>query len=434
MTRSLAAILDDGRFSPYRLLIVLMCAALGLIDGYDTQAIAFLAPAIKSDWGLTSAQFAPVFVANAVGALCGAVPLGMVSDRIGRKSGILLGVAVAIVGTGASPLAASVTELAVLRFIGGLGLGSVLSPLIALTSEYAPARARRFAVTAMFSSFPLGAVLGAVATSALVGPENWRNAFWIGAALPTILLPIAALVLPESAWWLAQRGRTSAVCTILARLGSSDWDGRAPSARADGTPLRAIFNEGRWPGTAFLSAACFASLLVIYLSVYWVPIITVSSGATLRGGALASAALNLAGIIGGLVIAKLADARGTRIVALAYATGTLCLAFVGCFPSSTITITISVLVIGLFCIGAQMTLLAIASGHYPVEIRTTGVAFVGAWGKLGAVAGPLLGGVIAGTGDPARGLVVTVAAAAAVAALCVAAAGRPARLVGACIS
>ena len=404
-----------------------MCAALGLIDGFDTQAIAFLAPAIKMAWGLTSAQFAPVFVANAAGALCGAVPFGMIADRIGRKRGALLGLAVAIVGTAASPLATSVTELASFRFLSGLGLGGVLPPLIALTSEYAPLRARRFAVTAMFSSFPLGAVLGAVAVSALARPGSWRLVFWFGAALPALLMPLAIFALPESAGWLARRGRADAVRAILARLGANDWDGAPPQTEAGGAPFAAIFIAGRWVASVFLSAACFASLLLIYLSVYWVPIIAVASGATPRGGALASAALNLSGIVGGLIIARLADRRGTRTVALAYAAGTACLLGVALLPSGTLSVTISVLVIGLFCIGAQMTLLAIAAVHYPVEIRTTGIAFISASGRLGAVAGPLLGGFIAAMGDPARGLAVTVAVAAAVAGLCVAAAGRLAR-------
>lgn len=425
MTRSLATILDEGSFNAYRLTVVVLCAALGLIDGYDTQAVAFVAPAIQRDWGVTSAEFAPIFAANALGAFCGAVPFGILSDRMGRKWGALLGLAIAILGTAASPLAQSVAELAFFRFIGGVGLGSVLPPLIALTSEYAPARVRRFAITAMFSSFPLGAVLGAIATSALVTPDSWRVAFWVGAALPAMLLPIAAVMLPESAHWLARRDRRDALEAILGRLGATDWDGVGPETTAAGrAPLAAIFREGRWVATAFLSAACFASLLLIYLSVYWVPIIAVSAGATLRGGALASAALNLAGIVGGLAIAKIADRHGTRAVAIAYGIGAISLASVPLVASATVAVAMCVVLIGLFCIGAQMTLLAIASVNYPVEIRTTGVAFVSATGRLGAVAGPLLGGFVAAAGDPARGLALTVAAAAAAAGLCVFAAER----------
>ena len=423
MTRSLSQILDEGKFGRYRFLVIFLCAALGLVDGYDTQAVAFVAPAIQRDWGVTSGAFATVFAANAIGAFCGAVPLGILSDRIGRKRGAMLGLAIAIFGTAASAVATTTTELAIFRFVGGIGLGSILPPLIALSSEYAPAHARRFATTAMFSSFPLGAVIGAIVTSLLVTPSNWRMAFWVGAALPAILLPLAALALPESVHWIAQRGRQCDVRSILARLGANDWDGvfpTPPSGRP--APFRAIFSKRRWEVTTLFSAASFASLLLIYLAVYWMPIIAVSAGATLRGGALASAALNLSGIVGGLIFARLADARGAGVVAVAYGMGAISLICATQFMSTTHEVAVIVVLTGFFCIGAQMTLLAVASMHYPLEIRTTGVAFISALGRLGAVVGPLLGGLVAKATNPTHGLAFTVASAAGIAGLCVAAA------------
>ena len=419
----IGGVFDDRPLSALQLRVILICALLGLLDGYDAQSIGFVAPSIARDWGLPPASFALIFAAGTVGSLCGSLPFGMVADRYGRRRGLIGALAVISASMTLTALARNPAELLVCRLLSGVGLGGMLPTLVALTAEYAPKRVRSFAVTAMFCSFPLGAVIGAIFASATITPHNWRFVFWLGAAAPALMLPIVIFALPESITWLARQGRERALGRALSRmdLTGTATDGLALEPAGRRAPFLDAVRQGRGLTTLSLSVACFASLSLIYLLVNWLPTFAVQSGATLGQSALSLALLNLSGIVGGLLIAGTSDRfASSRIVAASYLIGAFGVCLIPLLISGWVTIFIFAFVAGFFCIGAQMTLVALASKSYPVELRSTGVAIVAAAGRLGALAGPLIGGILVGIPDAGRALGLAVAAAAATAGIAVA--------------
>ena len=214
-----AALIDKGPLGLYRILIVATCCAVAMIDGFDTQSIAFVAPEIASAWHVPAAQFGPVFAIGLFGGLLGAVILGAVGDRYGRKLVLLPAMALFAIASLATVTADGVTSLLVFRLVTGFGLGGAIPGVIAITSEYAPSRRRATIVTLMFCGFPLGAVLGGAMSARLIPAYGWHAVFYAGGILPLVLLPLVWLFVPESIRFLVhRRADPAATARVLRRI------------------------------------------------------------------------------------------------------------------------------------------------------------------------------------------------------------------------
>jgi len=120
--------------------VIVSCALVAMIDGFDTQAIGLVAPDIAADWGVNARRFGPRVRHRAVRWLIGRSLFGLTSDRYGRRPNLLVAVGLFGVVTLLTPLVDSVPELMAVRFVTGLGLGGASARDHALTSEYTPAR------------------------------------------------------------------------------------------------------------------------------------------------------------------------------------------------------------------------------------------------------------------------------------------------------
>src|SRR5262249_45151774 len=153
---------------------------VAILDGFDTQAIAFVAPVIARDLGIEMSAFGPVFGAGLFGLMLGALALGPAADRWGRKPVIIVSTFVFGLFALLTPLASSPSALMLYRFLTGLGLGGAMPNIIALTSEYSPKAKRATLVTLMFCGFPLGAVLGGLTSARLIALYGWPAVFYLG--------------------------------------------------------------------------------------------------------------------------------------------------------------------------------------------------------------------------------------------------------------
>src|ERR1700734_1607677 len=84
-TFDLESIIDSTSVSTLQVLVIVLCAMVAMMDGFDTQSIAFVAPEIASSWHLAPAVFGPVFGGGLFGGLIGAMLFGPAGDRFGRK-------------------------------------------------------------------------------------------------------------------------------------------------------------------------------------------------------------------------------------------------------------------------------------------------------------------------------------------------------------
>jgi len=146
--------IDQRPLGRFQLQVVALCALIVLIDGFDTQAIGYVAPAIVKSWHVQRQDLGPVFAAGLTGLMLGALAFG--PRRPLRSQAVLLfctlffGIMSLLTAT-----ASSLQTLLVFRFVTGLGLGGAMPNAIALTTEYAPRRVRATTIMIMFCGFSL---------------------------------------------------------------------------------------------------------------------------------------------------------------------------------------------------------------------------------------------------------------------------------------
>src|ERR1700732_3941007 len=129
-----AEFIDSQPVGGFQLKLLLTCAAVLVLDGFDTTAIGFVAPPLAREWGLTKGALGPVFSAGLFGLMIGALTLGPLADRIGRKKIIVFSTLAFGLGTLVTALVQDVNMLLAIRFLTGLGLGGALAPTAAMTS------------------------------------------------------------------------------------------------------------------------------------------------------------------------------------------------------------------------------------------------------------------------------------------------------------
>src|SRR6478735_9399335 len=118
-----AEFIDAQPVGGFQIRLLATCAAVLFLDGFDTQAIGFVAPALAREWGVTKVALGPVFSAGLFGLMIGALLLGPLADRVGRKKIIIVSTVAFGLGALVTTLVQDVSSLIVIRFLTGLGLG-----------------------------------------------------------------------------------------------------------------------------------------------------------------------------------------------------------------------------------------------------------------------------------------------------------------------
>lgn len=394
---------DERPFGRFQRSLILQCLALAVLDGFDVQSIAFVAPLIAQEWGIAAAAFGPVFSAGLIGMMLGALLGGSLADRLGRRP-LLIG-AVLLFGVFSllTPLASSATGLGVLRFATGIGLGASIPNLVALTSEYSPRRLRATMVAVTFCGLPLGATLGGLASAAMISHWGWQSVFYLGGIMPLLLAAVLVARLPESIRFLVAKRRPAS--QVRAVLEAIDPDFKSPGElqlvveEVDGSHgergVSRLFRAGYARATVLIWIAFFMSLLAMYFLINWVPLLFRRAGLSINGAILASVIMNIGAIIGGIVLGRAMDRSGARRVlitaSLAGASLIAVAGFVGDVPWALAAL---VFFIGACIIGGQMGLYALAAEEYPTTLRATGVGWAVGIGRIGSAVGPAVGGAL----------------------------------------
>ena len=186
--------IDRHPITAYQIGILGLCMLVALLDGFDTQAIGYTAPAIAQALHLPRESLGAVFSAALFGAMLGALSFGPLADRLGRKRFMI---AATIVLSVFSLLTAHVTtlqELLACRFFTGLGLGGALPSFLALGGEFAPVRKRGVFVTLAFAAFPFGGLVAALTSSYVIPAFGWQAVFYIGGIVPLLIAAGAGTV------------------------------------------------------------------------------------------------------------------------------------------------------------------------------------------------------------------------------------------------
>lgn len=399
--------MDDARFSGIQIRVAVLCALIAMLDGFDTQAIAYVAPTIAEQWHMRPGALGPVFALGLLGLSIGAFTLGFLADRFGRRIAILFSVLAFGLLALLTSRAQTLGDLAIFRLLTGIGLGGAMPNIIALTSEHAPAGRRGTAVTAMFCGFPLGATLAGFVSAPLIQHYGWQSVFIVGGAMPLLFLPVLVFLLPESPRTETGSARSRERFTVFE-----------------------LFAHGRARGTSLVWIAFFMNLLVLYFLTNWLPSLVRSSGMGLNVAIWSTALLNLGGAAGGLALGRLLDRHNPyRVLAAAYAGAAACILALALTRSPSFLLLFALLA-GVGVSGAQIGLNAVTAASYPTSMRATGIGWALGVGRIGSILGPAVGGVLLDLGWSTQSLLMAAVAPAVTAAAAVFALRRVASIPG----
>ncbi len=383
------------------LLVVALCFLTIVFDGYDLIVYGSIVPSLIDEWGLTPAQAGAIGSYALVGMLIGALGAGVLTDALGRRRILLVGITWFSLAMVACAVAPNPEILGLLRFVAGLGLGGVIPSAIALTVEYAPRGRRQFYNAAMFAGYSVGGVLAAVLALNLVADHGWRLLLGLGAAPLVLVLPLAWWFLPESVGYLVARGRDPEAAATAATYGL-DLDvvraDSAGSAENGAGGIRSLFGPALVRATLLFGAASFCGLLLVYGLNTWLPQIMRQAGYPLGSALTFLLVLNLGAIAGALAASTLADRFGPKPVTVAaFVLATACLLVLS-QRVGTGLLFVAVAVAGLGSVGTQILVNGYVAVHYPAAVRATGLGWALGVGRAGAVVGPLFGGWVLTSG------------------------------------
>ncbi|MBN3764421.1 aromatic acid/H+ symport family MFS transporter [Burkholderia sp. Ac-20365] len=405
-TVDVQAFIDSQRFSPFQWTILVLCFLVVAADGFDTAAVGFIAPSLVQDWGVARAALGPVMSAALVGLGIGALGAGPLADRVGRKAVLVLSVFFFGLWSLAAARATSIESLTALRFMTGLGLGAAMPNAVTLVSEYAPARIRAVAVNAMFCGFSCGLAIGGFASAWLIPHLGWQSVLVAGGVGPIVLTAVLILLLPESAQFMVTRKRGDArVARVLSRiekdksLDACRFVTAGQSVEHRGSALRVVLSARYRFGTLMLWLAYFMGLLIYYLLTNWLPTLFKDTGFSGQNAALMTSLFPLGGVLGNLSVGWLMDRfKANRVIACTYVVAAALVMLVGRGLGHQVWLGTLIFLTGTVVTSAVTSMSALAASFYPTQGRATGVAWMLGIGRIGGVAGALVGAALMGLG------------------------------------
>jgi AAHS family benzoate transporter-like MFS transporter len=370
-----------------------VCSLAITFDGYDLVVYGTTIPSLLEEWEIDTAQAGAIGSVTLMGMLVGALLVGTVADRLGRRRALLGSLIWFSLFMGLCAFAPSPEVFGALRFLCGIGLGGLMPTVAALVIEYAPRGRSTFTYALMQSGYALGGILAASLAIPLIPAVGWEVMYLIGAAPLVLVVPLAWKFVPESLEYLVLRGRHAEARELANRL---DVPVPAPAARDAGPSggLRDLFRGRYGLASVLFWIASFSGLLLVYGLNTWLPQIMREAGYPLGSALSFLLVFNLGSIIGSLIGGRVADRIGAKpVILVAFTLAAVSVTSLSLEPPMWL-IYVLLAVGGYGSIGTQNLINSYVTSYYPGAVRATGIGWALGVGRLGGILGPYLGGVI----------------------------------------
>ena len=414
---SLRASLDAGPMTRGQVVAVVAAVLLAGLDGYDVQAMSFVAPVVSKAWSIDKATLGLVLASSLFGMAGGSIGLSPLADVLGRRPVMLGGVALMTLGSVLSALSHTVGQLAASRVVTGLGIGVMISITTILAAEFASARRRGLAVASTTTFFGVGGVLGGFAAAGVLRAHTWPWVFAIGALAGAVLLVVAAFALPESPAFLMDRAPKDALRRlngVLRRLGRPPLSELPEPVRAERASYRALFTQEMAGVTLRFALVYLLVVTAAYYLLSWLPQLVADAGFAPSTGGLVMASSSLVGIPAGLIFGVLAARLGAlRLASWGMIGFGASLAALGLVPPVLALLILAASACGFFLQATTAVFYATMASTFPPLTRVSGMGFVMGFGRLFSGIGPFLAGVLFASGWTRPGVSIAFAAAAA---------------------
>lgn len=405
---SIPELIDSTRLSAFQWRVFVLCFLVAILDGFDTQAIAFTGPSIIQAFGLGAGALAPILTAGIVGMVLGAMALGLLGDKFGRRPTIIGSVALFGVASLATAFAQTTEQILVLRFIAGLGMGGATPVVLSLAAEYGSARHRGTIMTTVLLGLPAGAILGGLLAARMLPSIGWQGIFAVGGIVPLALVVILMFALPESLHFLARHraviGRQKIeriVARITKRPVSPDNTYSVPEMDVK-TRVTSLFSGGLARNTFGIWTVYLFNWVAWFMFLSWLPTVLKATGLPAEQAPMGTVAVNAVFVVCAIPLSIILPKINTRLLLLVlFLFGiVLCIGLANSGNNWTL-VFILVGCAGLGIGGQQIVLNYMVAQAYPTALRATATGWAIALGRVGAIIGSASGGWFLEHGGPA---------------------------------
>ncbi|WP_413481488.1 MFS transporter [Serratia proteamaculans] len=385
-------LINDRPLCGYQKLIILLGFIVVALDGFDITLMGFIAPELKSEWGVSNQQLGMVMSAALVGLTLGALLSGPLADWLGRKVIIINSVFFFGVWTLVTAFSHTIDQMIFFRFMTGLGLGAAMPNVGTLISEYASEKKRSFIITVVFCGFTFGAALGGFAASWIIPQMGWHALLLLGGILPLLSVPLLIAKLPESVRFLVtKRASKQRIGKIVEKLAPGSTDANThytlPPRVAPGKgSMQIVISRQYRFGSLMLWLGYFMALFLVYLLGSWLPTLVKGIGMSVAQAAVITALYQAGGTFGSLFAGWLMDrVNPHRALGVIYLLGAAFTLSIGLASHSSLMLGVLALACG-FCLnGANTGMNALSAHYYPTEARATGSSWMHGVGRIGAI-------------------------------------------------
>ncbi len=412
--------LADAPMTAGQIVVVVLMVLIAALDGYDVQAMAFVAPVVSKAWAIDKATLGMLLGASLFGMAGGAIALSPFADIYGRRPTVLTGLLLMTTGSLMSALSGTTWELAASRAVTGLGIGVMVSLTTSIAAEFSSKRRRGLAVASTSVGVAFGGVIGGLVTAGILKRHDWHWVFGIGSVAGVMLL-LAATWLPESPAFLIERRPRNALQRlnrVLLQIGQQPLTELPQQAQTQRGSYRALFSGGMARTTVRLAVVFLLVTTATYYLISWLPQLVADAGFPPSTASVVAATSSAVGIAAGLIFGSLAARIGpVKLTGTAIIGFGISLAALGFVPASLPPLVIAASACGFFLSAATAVFYASLTESFPPLMRVSGIGFVMGFGRLLSGVGPFFAGAMFAAGFGRSGVSLVFAALAVVAGL-----------------
>lgn len=400
--------MEKSSMTSYQWLIIGIVTFLNALDGYDVLAIAFTASSITAEFDLSGTLLGLVMSSALAGMAIGALTLGPLADRFGRRFLTLLALIVNGTGLFLTATAQSAIEVGIWRFVTGLGVGGILVGTNVLAAEFASRRRRGLAISIYAAGFGLGGAGGGSIMIGLIDAYGWRSVYIFGGIMTIISIILVLALLPESPQYLYQRQPKKAkerLEAIAKRVGYSgelelhDTQTAEPEKKKTLSNLKKLFTPEFRRVTIVIWVGFFVVMFGYYFVSSWTPVLMNVSGLSEFLAMFVTVMLTLGGAIGCVVFGLFTARWSTRVVLTWFTSLAGALMAIFIFTTAWVPVVVLVgILVGFFANGCIAGLYTLTPQSYPTMLRSTGVGLGIGIGRLGAIIAPTVTGALTDVG------------------------------------
>jgi len=399
---NLLARLDRMPVNGKILLFVGLLGVVWILEAFDIGIIAPVLFILKGEWQLTPSATGLVGSAGTLGIVLGLLPAGRLADRFGRKTTLVGGIVLFSVVTFLASFSHDATQLAIYRFIAGLGQGAVFPVPYLLLSEFVNKQWRGTAVGLANSllgfSYGLNTLAGALIVGRMPDSQAWGTLLMLG-GIPILIVPIVIRYLPESPRFLLKVGKIDTVRKFVEQLEDVSGvphdeklidEGSLKVLEATAQRRVSIFDLFRYPYRSRCVVAYLALLspfVVFYIITIYGPSIIQRMGAGKESALYYTSGLLFLTVVSTAIAGSIGDKISRRwglvIIMTITALGTVAL---GASLSQGAVIAAAIVVWSFDYAGFPLAKLYMAE-QFPTRLRATGA-------MLGESITRFLGGVV----------------------------------------